>query len=271
MNTQKQGRIRFAVVAFAALMGCVLLSPAGAQRNAPPKGNPSPFTPGGRPGQSGSGPQGNFSPATPPGGQGGGYQEHKHSASDAPRYENKRKTPLAQQKLAEAIIDDALTRLWEQSDKHFHEGEYNHSIALNRVIIEGEPGNVDAFENSAYLLWSTDRSEEAVVMLEAGAKANPASYRLYDELGWHYYDHKKNYQKAIPYYEQAVKFKAPFFTWNNLARSYERTNQWEKALKAWEAAAKFPSPVAGATQNVTAERGIARARAELAKRNKDRN
>jgi tetratricopeptide (TPR) repeat protein len=251
MNARRTARIRCTVFSVAALLGMVAIAPVGAQQTIP-KGNPGPFS----------------RPPVPP--QGGGYQEHKHSASDAPRYANNRKTPLAQQQLADAIIDDALTRLWEQSDQHFHEGEYNHAINLNRVVVQGDPRNVAAYENSAYLLWSTDRSDEAVTLLKSGVKANPKHYSLYDELGWHYYNNKKDPTKAIPYYEQAVKYNPPFFTWHNLARCYERTNQWEKAVKTWEVAAKFPAQTPGATRNVPAENALARARAELAKRRNNR-
>jgi tetratricopeptide (TPR) repeat protein len=246
----------------------VLITCSGvlAQRNDKlPKGNPSPFAPGGGPPPKGAGPGGRFSPQVPPGAvQGGGYQEHEHS--DTPTYANSRKTPLAQQQLADAILQDVLDRVWAQADKHFHEGEYSHAVNLNRVIMEGEPFRVETYENSAFLLWSTDRNEEAIAVLKQGIKANPKNYYMYDELGRHYSVNLKQHAKAIPYFEKAVQFKAPFFTWNNLARCYEKTNQWEKAVKTWEAATKFTSPVGGATRNVPAENGLARARAELAKR-----
>lgn len=205
---------------------------------------------------------------TPP--QGNGYQAHDHSAANAPRYVNKRKTPLAQMELADAIVDDALNRMWEQGDRHFHEGEYNHAVNLNRIIVQGDPHNMTAYENSAYLLWSTDRTDEAIAFLKEGLKSNPKQFGLYDEIGWHYYNSAKQPDKAIPYYEQAVKYNAPFFTWHNLARCYEKTNQWEKAVKTWEVAVKFPAPTAGATANVPAENALRRARAELAKRQKNR-
>jgi pentatricopeptide repeat protein len=92
---------------------------------------------------------------------------------------------------------------------------------------------------------------------------------MYDELGWYYYNNLKQPAKAIAYYENAIKYKAPFFTWNNLARCYERTDQWEKAVKTWEMAAKFPGAVPGSARNAPAERSLARARAELERRQKN--
>lgn len=199
-------------------------------------------------------------------GQQGGFQEHTHSASSATNLQNTRKTPLPQQQLAEAIVRNALSRLWEQADAHFHLGEFNHTINLNRVIVQGQPQKLEAYENAAFLLWSTDRVNDGIAFLEQGLKANPKHYGMYDELGWYYYNNLKQPAKAIPYYENAVKYKAPFFTWHNLARCYERVDQWDKAVKTWEMAAKFPAQTPGATRNVPAERALARARAELAKR-----
>ncbi|MCS6776748.1 MAG: tetratricopeptide repeat protein [Chloroherpetonaceae bacterium] len=248
--------IMFALVPFRAvaliagmILHAALMMPVQAQREGIRPGTPGTFS---------------RSPAVPQ----GGYHPHQHSASNAPRYASTRKTPLAQSEMAQAIIDDVLTRLWEQADRHFHEGEYNHTININRVILQGDPHNLAAYENSAYLLWSTDRAEEAVALLKQGIKANPKHYGLYDELGWYYYNNLKQPEKAIPYYEQAIKYNPPFFTWHNLARCYEKTGQWEKAVKTWEVAVQFPAPTPGAPTNAPAENALRRARAELEKRRK---
>ena len=168
--------------------------------------------------------------------------------------------PASAQETADAILADSLGLIYDQADEHFHQGEYNHIYSLCRIVVQGDPHNVEAFGNSAYLLWSSDRSDEAVAFLKQGIKANPNTYYMYDELGAYYWLHFKDAVSAIPYYEQAIKYDCPFFsTWNSLARCYEKVNAWDKAVEAWRKATQYP-------KNVTAERRLAQAIAERDKR-----
>lgn len=142
--------------------------------------------------------------------------------------------------VAEAILDDVMERLWVQSDAHWHKGEYNHLINLNRIIVGGHPNNLDAFANMGWLLWSMNRDDEAVAVYKQGIRANPNTFYMYDELGYYYFLRKKDYKQAIVYYEQAVKFPdCPAPTVNMLAHAYEKTNQLDKSLKTWERAVKI--------------------------------
>jgi tetratricopeptide (TPR) repeat protein len=142
---------------------------------------------------------------------------------------------------AEAIIDDVIEKLWVQADAHWHKGEYNHLINLNKIIVSGHPDNLDAYANMGWLLWSMDRDEEAVAIYKQGIRANPNTFYMYDELGYYYFLRKKDYKQAIVYYEQAVRFPdCPAPTVNMLAHAYEKTNQLDKSLKTWQRAAKIP-------------------------------
>ena len=142
----------------------------------------------------------------------------------------------------EALVDEAVMELWDQADAHWHKGEYNHIINLCRVVAAARPNMVDAYSNAGWLLWSMDRDEEAVKLYEQGLKANPDSYAMYDELGLYFFNRKKDYPRAITYYEKAVACKdVQPFTIHMLAHAYERTKQMDKALKTWERAAAIPN------------------------------
>lgn len=145
-----------------------------------------------------------------------------------------------QEMLSDVVLQDALNQIWEQADKHGHEGEYNHYVNICRITVEGTPNFYSAYDTAAHLLWSTDREEEAVELLKRGLKANPNDYYFYDELGQHFLLARKDPKGAIPYYELAIKFQCPWMTHNMLATCYERTNQLDKALKALEKAATYP-------------------------------
>jgi tetratricopeptide (TPR) repeat protein len=146
------------------------------------------------------------------------------------------------EKRADAINDAVLASIMEITDRHWHKGEYNHIINLERMVIAGRPDHLDAYANAAWLLWSMNRDAEAVALYEQGLKANPKTAFMYDELGHYYYNRKKDYTTAIRYYEKAVTFgDCPDFTYRMLAHSYERNKQLDKALVAWQRAVeKFP-------------------------------
>ena len=152
------------------------------------------------------------------------------------------KSVLSGEKRADAINDAVLASLAEITDLHWHKGEYNHIINLDRMIIAGRPDHLDAYANAAWLLWSMNRDAEAVALYQQGLKANPKTAFMYDELGHYYYNRKKDYATAIRYYEKAVTFDdCPDFTYRMLAHSYERNKQLDKALAAWQRAVeKFP-------------------------------
>ena len=174
-------------------------------------------------------------------------------------------TPEGQQQIADAILTDSLDQLWEQADAHFEKGEYNHLINLSRIIVQGNPRRVDIFADAGFLLWSTGRNDTATAFLKQGLAANPDNFYMYDELGTHYYHRLKDYPNAVSYYEKAVKYDCPFFTWSGLAHSYEKVDQWDKAVQTWEQAAKF---VTDGQVSSTMKRNLARAKAELANRRK---
>jgi tetratricopeptide (TPR) repeat protein len=182
-------------------------------------------------------------------------------------------TPAGQQQIADAILTETLDQLWEQADAHFDKGEYNHLVNLCRIIVQGNPRRVDAYADAAFLLWSTGQNDAATAFLKQGLTANPDNFYMYDELGAHFYHRLKDYPMAARYYEQAVKFKCPFFTWTGLAHSYEKTDQWDKAVKTWEKAANYAGGDGVSAQTAQAnssmiEHNLTRARAELAKRKK---
>lgn len=164
-----------------------------------------------------------------------------------------------QQDLAESVLADVVHRVAEQRDEHFHKGEYNHNVNLARVQVQAVPGDLDAYADAAYLLWSMTRSDDAVAFLKQGLAANPNSYYMYDEIGQHYLYRVKDPVSALPYYEKAVKFRCPALTWHGLAHCYERTNQWIRAVDAWQSAAQYPG-------DRVAEVNLRRARAHAAAR-----
>jgi len=147
----------------------------------------------------------------------------------------------SEQAAADATAADALSRIYDIANNRFWDhGEYNHVVNLNQVVMEGDPGNLDTYCNNAWLLWSTDRKEMALVALKKGLAANPKTYYMYDEIANYYRIDLHDYPSALPYFEQATKFACPSMTWHGLALCYEKAGKWEKAVNAWSNACRDP-------------------------------
>ncbi len=143
--------------------------------------------------------------------------------------------PLEGAGKVDAIAADVFDGLNAVIDMHFHKGEYNHIVNLSRMVVAAQPDNLETYANAGWLLWSMDRDTEAVALYEQGAKANPGTAYMYDELGQYYYNRKKDYPRAVAYYEQAAsKPDCSPITLHMLAHAYERNKQMDMALATWK-------------------------------------
>jgi tetratricopeptide (TPR) repeat protein len=150
---------------------------------------------------------------------------------------------------ADAIADEITNNLIVASDAHWHKGEYNHVVNLLKMVVAGQPDNLEAYGNAGWLLWSMNKDQEAIALYEQGIKANPKSYYMYDEMGFYYYNRKKDYPKAIQYFEKSVKSPdVKPMSLHLLAHAYERTGQLKLSLQTWERAAKISGPQNGAAK-----------------------
>ncbi len=149
--------------------------------------------------------------------------------------------PAHVQKRVDTIIDGMLDRWIVQMDRWWHDGQHEHLINMTYFLIAFDPTNIEAYENAGWLLWSSDRDDEAIALYERGVRNNPDRYDLYYEIGQYYYIRKKDYAKALPYLEQAIKFPCEWFVWNTLGHVYANLGQKQKAVETWqELLRRFP-------------------------------
>jgi len=147
--------------------------------------------------------------------------------------------PVEEPDVADAILGDTLRRMFAEGDDHFHCGEWNHTINMFKVVEQGDPHNVETFSLAAFLLWSSDRNDQAIEQLKLDIEFNPNSSYMYDELGAHYWFNLKDPTNAIPYYQKAIEYKSSWPTYHSLAFCYQKLGEWEKAIAVWKEATKF--------------------------------
>ncbi|MCS6831080.1 MAG: tetratricopeptide repeat protein [Armatimonadota bacterium] len=149
--------------------------------------------------------------------------------------------PAQVQKRVDAIFDAMVDHWIVQMDRWWHDGQHEHLINMTYFTIRFDPRNVSLYENAGWLLWSSNRDDEAVAMYERGLRNNPDAYDMYYELGQYYYLRKRDYARAKEYLEQAVKFPCEWFVWNTLGHVYARLGEKEKAIETWqELLRRFP-------------------------------
>jgi tetratricopeptide (TPR) repeat protein len=139
---------------------------------------------------------------------------------------------------------DFLTDLlWENTEQYWHEGQWEECIRLCRQIVELDPQFIEAYTGAAFLLYSLDRDEEAVELYEAGVKANPDRYDVYQDFGL-YYMYRKKWLEAAEQFRKAAERDAPQHFQHMLPRMLERAGKEQEALDEWRALLKrFPGDV----------------------------
>mgnify|MGYP005849482095 CR=1 FL=1 len=155
----------------------------------------------------------------------------------------------------EAMVDDCLDQLYVVSDRHWHKGEYNHLVNINRMVIAGRPTFTEPYVNAGWLLWSMDRDDEAVALYDAGIAANPNTYVVYYEKGFYLITRKKDWKNGLLLLEKAASIPdCARIVLHTLAHAYERNGQLEKALETWNKAASDTANPGRAAARVNRDR-----------------
>jgi tetratricopeptide (TPR) repeat protein len=141
---------------------------------------------------------------------------------------------------------DSLTdMLWIGLDVYWHEGRWDDCLRLLRDIIVIDPHFVEAYTSAAWMLWSSDRDQEAIAVYEKGVKANPDDPDLYFEYGF-YYRNRGQLGKAIDLLRKAAEKGATRGQRHLLPNTLQEAGRTQEALDEWRAVLKrFPKdPVA---------------------------
>jgi tetratricopeptide (TPR) repeat protein len=126
--------------------------------------------------------------------------------------------------------------LWRQSDRAFHDGEYDRAIGLHRAIVALDPTDVESYGVAAWLLWSSDKKDEAIAHIKRGIAANPTDSEMWAEAGQHY-NVQKHYAEARDAYAKAVEY-APAGSDTVLLRRFlghaaEKSGDIKLSLDTW--------------------------------------
>ncbi len=172
-------------------------------------------------------------------------------------------TAVQQQIQASGIVSSVVDKLWDQTDRYWHGGDYPRIIALDRIITEADPQFLEAYSNGGWLMESLGRTQDAEAYYMLGVRNNSRSEYAYRNLGFFYFSTKHNYSAAAQAFRHAVQQRdADLNVWKMLAHSYEEAGQWDAAVETWQQTrARFPHGLSVDRLLAEAERKRRQARA----------
>ena len=156
----------------------------------------------------------------------------------------------------------AANFIWLQVDRYWHQGMEQRMIPLMRMCTWLDPTFVDAFQLAAWHIsynmtaklpdtpeplkqWNEKYKARvgekelyyyiAIDFLKDGIRKNPRNYKLYFDLGYAiYYLKMKDYDNAVTYLTEAVRYPHEVWVPRMLNRSLEEAGHYEQALAGWE-------------------------------------
>lgn len=151
-------------------------------------------------------------------------------------------TPQAR---VERIMKSTNDQLLVKADAYWHEGQHFHLIRLLYFVVEGDPNNMEAFEDLGWLLASNKLNTAAVALYRQAIAFNPDQWSPYYEIGFYYFN-KKNYSRALPPLNQAIEKmkKAGLWTRTNIAANPGWLNPWRLLAHTYERLARLKECVA---------------------------
>jgi tetratricopeptide (TPR) repeat protein len=138
---------------------------------------------------------------------------------------------------ARAAVQDAVALLvkvnQQLADDYFHTGEWDKSIAVLDRIIQLTPDELNAYANAAWLLWSTDKSDQAMVYYQRLIANNPTNPDAYYIVGQYYFLNRKDYAAALPYLQKAVDLGGGMMQRHLHAHCLAKLGRTDDAVAAW--------------------------------------
>jgi tetratricopeptide (TPR) repeat protein len=142
----------------------------------------------------------------------------------------------------------AANLLWLKADQYWHMGASGwwRMVPVLQTICELDPHFIDAWStfgwHCAWNIYADAPPEDkpkwvqtGIDIYKRGIRFNPDKYDLYKDLAWLYHDKLKDYDRAIPAWQETLKQPdAPMYVRHMLAHCYEITWQVDKAIATWK-------------------------------------
>ena len=138
------------------------------------------------------------------------------------------------------------------ADYYYHKGNYPEMMYHLLEKVKIDPKDVATWSDIGYYYWSmavnnklreNEFKNKALIYLNRGLKSNSETYFLWDDIGRFHLLKSKDYNSAIPFFEEATNKKdCKNITYHLLATCYEKNNRVNDAIKTLnECLKRFPN------------------------------
>ena len=130
---------------------------------------------------------------------------------------------------------DTENALINRTDFYWHHGDYPRIIALDRVITEIDPQNIDIYGTGGWLMESDGDNTNAEAYYALGMQRNPLRSDAAFSLAMFYYNTLHEYKQAERVLTHSVHDPdAGVLDWKLLAHTYESEGNYDKAVATWK-------------------------------------
>lgn len=139
----------------------------------------------------------------------------------------------AEDKRQEAIFNAYDSRIVNQIDKWFNDGDFPRCIQILRINHELNPFDYETTTDLGWMLGNIERPDEELQIYIEYRKAYP-NYKDAALPEATFYFMKKMYDRIPPILEPKMDMRPHPNNFRILAHAYERTGQLEKSKQTWE-------------------------------------
>ena len=143
-------------------------------------------------------------------------------------------TATTTREIALGAVESLVTINYALCDDYFHANEWEKAVAVLDRIIGLRPTDINAYANAAWLLWSSDQVDRAMVYYKKMIENNPTSADAYYTIGHYYFFTRRDYKEALPYLEKAVELGGPILQRHLHAHCLGKLGRTREALDAWQ-------------------------------------
>jgi tetratricopeptide (TPR) repeat protein len=155
------------------------------------------------------------------------------------------------------IVSGSVDELWNRTDYYWHRGDFPRIIALDRIIVEMDPGFMEPYSTGGWLMESAGDNTSAEKFYRLGAARNSDSSYMYYQLGMFYFNTTKNYKGALEAAQiGTTKSDAGINDWRLLAHSYEKNGMLPECINTWQYIIKTFPDSGAARRNLERVQGL---------------
>ena len=143
--------------------------------------------------------------------------------------------PAASQANVNTLWDSVQWELLRSADTFWHGGKYERMMRTGFIWMEADPGNLNAYSDTAFILESgLLMYADAEKVHRRAVKALPNDWKAWHDLVFFLYQWRKDYKQAAKVGEHMLTLSPMPTAYHLVANCYDKAGDLEKSLATWQ-------------------------------------